>query len=140
MSRHAFPERRALKPPHAADALNCLILSWPQVPIDGVVEWGSCLVNEAMITGESELLPRRPGDRVIGGTINQVCGLCIVAGSGRSAYTMVGVVRRVASYGNRRTRVESCEYRQRPPRHLLRASLLRCMFSALLSLISCCPV
>jgi hypothetical protein len=73
-SRHASPKRRAWKPPHAADALPCPVSCWPQVPIDGVVEWGSCLVNEAMITGESELLPRRPGDRVIGGTINQVRG------------------------------------------------------------------
>src|SRR5581483_12176752 len=38
---------------------------------DGVLREGQSAVDEAMITGESIPVEKRPGDRVIGGTINQ---------------------------------------------------------------------
>ena len=40
--------------------------------MDGEIVWGESSINEAMITGESEPVHRRQGDRVIGGTYNQV--------------------------------------------------------------------
>lgn len=42
-----------------------------KVAVDGVVREGHTAVDEAMITGESIPVEKRPGDAVIGGTINQ---------------------------------------------------------------------
>lgn len=42
-----------------------------KVPTDGLVIWGQSHVNESMITGEARPVPKRQGDRVIGGTMNQ---------------------------------------------------------------------
>ena len=42
-----------------------------QIPTDGVVVEGESAVDESMATGESMPVNRRPGDEVIGATINQ---------------------------------------------------------------------
>lgn len=42
-----------------------------RVPADGIVRDGLGTVDESMVTGESIPVERRPGDRVIGGTVNQ---------------------------------------------------------------------
>src|SRR5260370_11344174 len=40
-----------------------------KVPVDGVVVDGGAACDEAMVTGESIPVDKRPGDRVIGGTV-----------------------------------------------------------------------
>ncbi|MCW5774239.1 MAG: copper-translocating P-type ATPase, partial [Rhodospirillaceae bacterium] len=42
-----------------------------KVPVDGTIENGRSALDEAMVTGESLPVSKAPGDRVIGGTINQ---------------------------------------------------------------------
>ena len=47
-----------------------LVRPGEKVPVDGVVVEGATSVNEAMLTGESKPVEKRPGDGVIGGAIN----------------------------------------------------------------------
>ncbi len=49
------------------------------LPVDGVVTSGESWVDEAMVTGEPLPAARHPGDRVIGGTVNQTGALVITA-------------------------------------------------------------
>ncbi len=41
-----------------------------RLPVDGDVTRGASAVDESMLTGESLPVPKRPGDRVMGGTLN----------------------------------------------------------------------
>ncbi|KAK9220995.1 hypothetical protein WN944_009419 [Citrus x changshan-huyou] len=47
------------------------ILPGEKVPVDGVVTDGQSYVNESMITGEAKPIAKGPGDKVIGGTMNE---------------------------------------------------------------------
>ena len=46
------------------------VRSGARIPIDGTIESGRSSVNQAPITGESLPVDRKPGDRVLAGTIN----------------------------------------------------------------------
>jgi P-type Cu+ transporter len=48
-----------------------LIRPGDRVPVDGIVVDGTSSVDESMITGEPLPVTRAPGDKVIGGTVNQ---------------------------------------------------------------------
>lgn len=50
-----------------------------KVPVDGRLVSGQSSVNEAMVTGESMLVAKKPGDRVIGATINGSGSFLMVA-------------------------------------------------------------
>jgi len=54
-------------------AVGDIVLVRPgeRIPVDGRVESGNSSVDEAMITGESLPVAKRPGDEVIGATINK---------------------------------------------------------------------
>lgn len=47
------------------------IVPGAKVPVDGVVVSGQSYVNESMLTGEARPNAKRPGDKVIGGTVNE---------------------------------------------------------------------
>ena len=72
--------------PTAEVQVGDLVLIRPgdKIPVDGEVTEGESAVNEAMVTGESLPVEKRPGDGVIGGTINQT-------GSFQFRATKVGV-------------------------------------------------
>jgi len=54
---------------HAGDLL--LVRPGSKVPVDATVEEGDSSVDESMITGESLPVAKRPGDALIGATINK---------------------------------------------------------------------
>ncbi|XP_057456199.1 copper-transporting ATPase HMA4-like [Lotus japonicus] len=47
------------------------IVPGAKIPVDGVVMKGKSYANESMITGEAKPVNKSPGDKVIGGTINE---------------------------------------------------------------------
>jgi len=56
---------RTVKPGHTV-----LVKPGERIPVDGVIMFGQGLVDEAMLTGESEPVLKSRGDRVAAGTIN----------------------------------------------------------------------
>jgi Cu+-exporting ATPase len=55
------------------DAL--LVRPGERVPADGVVEQGQSALDESMLTGESLPIDKGPGDKLVGGTLNQTGAL-----------------------------------------------------------------
>jgi P-type Cu+ transporter len=58
----------ALEDVHPGDRLR--LRPGESVPVDGVVEEGETTVDESMVTGEPMPALKRPGDRIIGATVN----------------------------------------------------------------------
>ena len=52
-----------------------------KIPVDGAVIWGSALIDESMLTGESVPLNKEVGDNIIGGTIINVGSIKMIATS-----------------------------------------------------------
>jgi Cu2+-exporting ATPase len=65
-------DERVEEVPTSEVQMGDLLLVRPgeKVPIDGEVVEGQSSVNEAMISGESKPVLKRPGDAVVGGTLN----------------------------------------------------------------------
>jgi len=73
------------------------VIPGAKVACDGFVTWGQSYVNESMITGESRPVPKRKGDTVIGGTVNQNGVLHIKATRVGSESALSQIVRLVES-------------------------------------------
>lgn len=50
---------------------SVLVRPGEKIPVDGIVEEGFSAVDESMLTGESIPVEKKPGDQVIGATINK---------------------------------------------------------------------
>ncbi len=51
--------------------MTLLVRPGERIPVDGAIIEGASAVDESMLTGESLPVEKHPGDRVIGGTVNQ---------------------------------------------------------------------
>jgi Cu2+-exporting ATPase len=85
--------------PVGALAAGDLVLVRPgaSVPADGVVRAGESTLDESMITGESRPVPKRPGDRVIAGTVNGAGSLRAELSEVGAGTVLAGIMRLVAS-------------------------------------------
>jgi Cu2+-exporting ATPase len=64
-----------------------LIRPGAKIPVDGVITEGKSSFNEAMLTGESLPVSKKPGDVVIGGAINGAGAVTIeVKATGEKTY------------------------------------------------------
>ena len=72
-----------------------VVLPGEKIPTDGVVMAGGSSVDEAMLTGESLPIDKRPGDTVFGATVNQAGHLDVRATAVGSDTVLAGIVRMV---------------------------------------------
>lgn len=79
---------------HVGDALR--VRPGEKVPVDGVVTEGISAVDESMLTGEPVPVTKRPGDKVIGATMNTNGALVIRSERVGSATMLSQIVQMVA--------------------------------------------
>ena len=89
-SEHDIP----LDEVHAGDRLR--VRPGEKLPVDGVVEEGTSVVDESMVTGEPIPIEKRAGDAVIGGTINGTGGFVMRAERVGSETLLAQIVRMVS--------------------------------------------
>ena len=80
---------------HAGDVF--VVRAGAHVPVDGRVLTGESAVNESMLTGESRPVAKKPGDRVLAGTVNEQGPLRCEATAVGQATLLAGIVRQVAA-------------------------------------------
>jgi P-type Cu2+ transporter len=95
----------------AIDALRdgdvVLVRPGSSIPADGIVRRGRTSVNESMITGESRLVEKAEGDRVIAGTVNAQGSLRVqVTGTGDKT-ALAGIMRLVEQAQTSRSRAQA---------------------------------
>jgi len=66
-----------------------------KVPLDGYITEGTTYIDESMITGESMPVFRQPGDKVVGGTLNQSGSLVIRVEKTGADTLLAGIIRQV---------------------------------------------
>ena len=77
-----------------------------KVAVDGVVTEGRSAVDESMVTGESLPVTKEPGDKVIGGTVNQSGALTVTAEGVGEDTMLARIVEMVASAQRSRAPVQ----------------------------------
>jgi P-type Cu2+ transporter len=89
------------------DGEMVLVRPGARIPADGLVQSGESAVDESMITGESRPVKKRPGDRVIAGTVNGAGSLRVqVTGTGERT-ALAGIVRLVEHAQTSRSRAQA---------------------------------
>ncbi len=83
-----------------------LIRPGTSISADGVVEQGESEVNEAMVTGESKLVKKAPGDHVIAGTINTDGSLRVRVTATGEETALAGIMRLVEQAQQSKSRTQ----------------------------------
>ena len=84
-----------------------LVRSGGRVPADGVVEEGEAELDESMITGESRAVPKRPGDRVVAGTVATDSALRVRVTAVGEQTALAGIRRLVEQAQSSRSRAQA---------------------------------
>lgn len=71
-----------------------------QIPVDSVVVSGECEVNESLLTGESDAIHKRPGDKVLSGSFI-VSGKCLARVEHVSAENYAAKIAAEAKYAKK---------------------------------------
>lgn len=99
----AFPAERNTEQVAVADLQagdHVLVRPGEVIPVDGRVVEGTSCANEALLTGESQPVPKAPGDAVTGGSINAESPLVVqveVVGEGTRLSAIVHLMERAAA-------------------------------------------
>ena len=83
-----------------------LVRPGSSIPADGVVEEGESNVNQAMITGESRPVSKKPGDEVIAGTINGDGSLRVRVTATGEETALAGIMRLVEQAQQSKSRTQ----------------------------------
>jgi Cu2+-exporting ATPase len=102
------PDGRSETVPASSLRPGDLVLVRPgtSAPADGTVEEGESQLNEAMITGESRPVHKRPGDPVIAGTVNGAGALRVRIDKTGEQTALAGIMRLVAEAQTSRSRAQ----------------------------------
>jgi Cu2+-exporting ATPase len=103
-----LPDGGAEVVPVAALVPGELVLVRPgsNVPADGTVESGESQMNQAMITGESRPVDKRPGDGVIAGTVNGDGSLRVRVRATGDQTALAGIMRLVQQAQESKSRTQ----------------------------------
>src|SRR6266508_1355622 len=89
------------------DGDTVLVRPGARIPADGLAQSGESTVDESMITGESRPVKKRPGERVIAGTVNGAGSLRVqVTGTGEGT-ALAGIMRLVERAQTSRSRAQA---------------------------------
>lgn len=102
-------EKVAVSELHAGDRV--LIRPGASIPADGVVAEGESSVNEALLTGESLPLDKKPGDGVIGGTVNGSGSLRVEIQQVGEGTALAGIMRLVEDAQKSQSRAQTLAQR-----------------------------
>lgn len=94
INRDGIEEDVPLTHVHVGDTLR--VRPGEKVPVDGAVLEGSSAIDEAMLTGEPLPVTKRPGDKVIGATMNTSGSLVIRSEKVGSQTVLAQIVQMVA--------------------------------------------
>lgn len=83
------------------------VLPGAKVPVDGRVESGDSFIDEAMITGEADLIAKSQGDRLIAGTVNGAGTLVMQAEKVGADTLLARIFQRVAEAQRSRAPVQA---------------------------------
>ncbi|MBX9964276.1 MAG: copper-translocating P-type ATPase [Burkholderiales bacterium] len=83
---------------HVGDLLR--VRPGEKVPVDGVVTEGASAVDESMLTGESLPVSKRPGDKLIGATLN-TSGTLVMRSERVGAQTMLSQIVQMVAQAQR---------------------------------------